>query len=278
MVKGEFKKPVFIGLIAAFTFLTAIFSYKAIAANDLVTSGKLWKPGLSFWQPSISVEPGMDFKITLSVSNYSTTETFTNLNLTDQLPQYASYIANSTYQLDSTGAWQAFVDDGTSPFDGAGYAAGSIAPIKLINFKYSVHADDFLPAGTTALNWSGPVLQFTDGSGNHTISNVENVHISVDNVPTINSVTLLPTKTNYKTGEVITFIVSGSSGKTGSVKVGSAAISLTEAVGVYTGTYTVQNGDNISGTPRAYLANGNGKGAYKDYKDKKPKDWSVKQR
>ncbi len=265
MVKGEFKKPVFIGLIAAFTFLTAIFSYKAIAANDLVTSGKLWKPGLSFWQPSISVEPGMDFKITLSVSNYSTTETFTNLNLTDQLPQYASYIANSTYQLDSTGAWQAFVDDGTSPFDGAGYAAGSIAPIKLINFKYSVHADDFLPAGTTALNWSGPVLQFTDGSGNHTISNVENVHISVDNVPTINSVTLLPTKTNYKTGEVITFIVSGSSGKTGSVKVGSAAISLTEAVGVYTGTYTVQNGDNISGTPRAYLANGNGKGAYKDY-------------
>jgi|GEM_PF-2581165 len=270
MARKFAHKLVFLPALIAILAVIGIFGAKTLATNDIVTGGKLWKPGLAYWEASISVEPGMDFKITLYASNFSSTETFTNLTITDQLPQYASYIPASTYQLDAAGAWQAFADDGTSPFDGAGMvptSGGTLAPFKMANFKYAVHADDFLPTGTTALAWSGPALQFTDAFGSHTINNVESVSIGVTNLPTINSVALAPAVAAYKLGDVITVTIAGTPGKTAYLKIGSININLVEtASGTYTGSYTVQTGDNLSAaTPRAYLVNANAKGAFSDY-------------
>ena len=266
-----YKKPIFYGLITALLAVVSIVGVKTLASNDILVLAKLHTQGYSTWQTgNINVEPGYDVKINLFAGNYSQTAAVSNAVLSNNLPANTTFLTGTVFQdLANSGAWQALTDSGVSPFAGSGLGVTSDSALsaqEFANYKYTVHVDDFLPAGTTQLSWSGPVLNFTDTFGSQTASNINSNAITVQNLPSISTVALTPAQTYYKLGDVITVTVIGAPGKTASLKIGSITVNLSEAVsGNYTGSYTVQSGNNLSGIPRAYLANTNSKGAYKDY-------------
>ncbi|MEK7164818.1 MAG: fibronectin type III domain-containing protein, partial [Patescibacteria group bacterium] len=264
------QKLVFLPLITAILAVFSVMGIKTLAANDIVVFSKLWTAGLPTWQDTISVEPGADFKITLFAGNYSQTAAVASVRIVDNLPANSTFTSGTVFQiLNNNGVWQALGDSGTSPFVGTGLNVTDDASLnaqEFANYKYTLHVDDFLPTSTTQLTWAGPTLYFTDTFGNQTKTNINSNAINITNLPSINAFTLTPAKAYYKLGDVITFTLTGTAGKTASAKINGLTVNLTEsAPGVYTGTYTVQSGDNFSATPRAYLANANNKGAYKDY-------------
>jgi hypothetical protein len=254
----------FIWAIAGFFIITSVLK----ANENILISGKLWEQGLAFWETNISVEAGQEFKITLFASNFDQINSVTTVSLVDNLPQNTNYIDDSSFVNNTPGgSWQAFTDDDTTPFDGVGVIphSGTLAPFEFANYKYTVKVDDILPAGTTQLTWAGPVLNFTDGSGAQTKPQMESTTIAVENLPSITNFSI-PNGINYILGDSIDISTTGTIGKTAYVEIGSITINLSESGGVYTGSHTVQAGDDMSPSiSRLFLVDGNNKGAYLDF-------------
>ena len=268
-LRKSFSKLYLIPVVWAIVGVFVIASVLKANENILV-SGKVWEEGMPFWDTSISVEPGQEFKITLVASNFDQIESVTNVSLIDVLPEHTSYIDDSSFQiLTAGGSWDPLVDDNTSPFDGTGVAphGGIIDPWGFANYKYTVQVDGILPTGTTQLTWEGPILNFTDASGAQTKPQMENTSITVENLPNISGFNIL-TGNAYKLGDIINISAIGTSGKTAYVEIGSIRIDLTEAGSTYDGSHTVVIGDDFSSVvPRLYFVDTETetKGAYLDF-------------
>jgi hypothetical protein len=267
MLKWFEQKFNYIPVIVAFISIAAVFGVIARADNDIVVIGQLWEQGLPFWQDSIEIEPGQEYKIMLFGGNYSTEgQAVSSVSLVDALPEFSSYKPGETFEiLDNSGNWQALSDDGTSPFDGSGIsvtADGALSALEFANYKYTVTVDNFLPTGTGELSWQGPVFSFTDAAGVQTKGNMQNTSIAVVSLPLIDSFAV--SGTIFKLGDTISITALGTPGKTAYVKIGSIQINLSSSGSDYSGTYTVQAGDDTTDTPRVFFETTTGKGSYRD--------------
>jgi len=262
-IKHFFIIPLTLGFIA----FVGIFGFIAQANNDILVSGKLWEQGMPYWDTSIAVDPGQEFKVTLIVSHINPEgAAVSNISLSDDLPSFTSYAAGSAYQItEPGGSWQAMADDGTTPFDNGGVVShgGTLAPFAFANYKYSVKVDNFLPTGTIEIPWGGPVFSFTDSSGAQIEGNSENTSIAVSNLPNIDSFDV--GASSLKLGDTLLFTARGTQNKNAYVDLSGKIIPLSSSGVNYSGTYTVQSGDDMNGVvPRIIFENAPGTGAYLD--------------
>jgi len=265
-------------LFALIALLAPLFANNAQAASVIQTYGQVWSQGDAFWQDSIIVEPGEEFKINLFAGNYVELPiNANNVIIIDNLPTYnttsgtgvVNYVSGSTfYDYTQSGNWLGLSDDSTSPFDGSGLPVSSdgiLNPFEGVNYKYSVKIPNVLPAGINNLNWSGPVLNFEFNGAQYSITNNHTNTITIQNLPSISSFAF--NKTSFVTGDTISISVTANSGKQVHVEIGSISISLSEInPGQYTGQYTIPNGVVANNqTATLYVFNSQNKGAYLNY-------------
>lgn len=270
-MSNYYKKSVVLALTGIFLAGSILpFLALPVMASDPVNAGAfVFEDGMATWGSSVTIEPGQEFKISTYARNDSPDVQVTFVTMVDSVPQYSSYVTGSTFVLNNLGQWQAINDNGSFPFASGMTVTndGILSPSESVQYKYSVKMPNFLPAGVTSASWSGPMLNFTDQTGNQTKGISENTSIQLVNVPQINSITV--EQKTYQLGNTINFAVTGDAGKTAYVKfttgTGEKTVTLTSTGTSYTGSYTVAAGDTISNTrARIYFENTAGIGSYRD--------------
>jgi len=259
---------VLLGVMAA-VYILPLGVLRASANNDISVGGLLWTADMANWGNTISPEPGQDFRITVYALNTSLTAPVTNVIMVDQLPSRTSYMAGQAFVLDTNGAWQALADNGSSPFASGQQVSSDniLSPTESIQYKYTVHVDNFVPTNASVLSWNGPMLNFTDSFGNQAQGSIETTSITLSNVSSIQNVAV--SGASFILDQAITISATGPAGKTAYAQLttgsGVKTIPLTGSGTSYAGSYTVQAGDTIASTmPRVFFEIAAGRGSYAD--------------